>query len=188
METIKTASVWADKVQVKKGSLGESLVDQMLIDQGYIPYRAIVDEAHPFDRLCTSKDKRRILIAEVKTKPRRKYYPDTGINLSCYRTYKNIMDTYGIPVWLFFVDEDSAEIYGGELADLETERHIAHKGTVLHYPLHQGGIVYFPRIHMKTYAKLPVGAVTALNGYSTREIGYAAIPADGDNGIIVSDW
>jgi len=185
MGTIKTASAWADKVQVKKGTLGEQLVDEMLIKQGIIPYRAIVDEAHPFDRLCASKDKRCIAIAEVKTKPRRKYYPDTGINLSQFRTYNHIVKTYGISVWLYFVDEDYAEIYGGELSKIGREVTVLHQGTLLKYPLIQGQIIYFPRVAMERFCRLPMAATTSLNSYSTREAGYAALPSDGDNGVIV---
>ena len=101
--------------KLEKGKLGEAIVDMYLMDRGVIPYKPVLEEAaHPFDRLCASRDKRRLFVVEVKAKPARYAYPDTGINISHWNDYTNIQDTYRIDVYIFFVDEERREVYGGE--------------------------------------------------------------------------
>ena len=75
---------WNDKLQVKKGNLGEKIVDEYFEGQGYIIYEPTTDGAHLIDRLYV-KDKKQLIIADVKTKPKRNKYPDTGFN---YKNYK----------------------------------------------------------------------------------------------------
>jgi hypothetical protein len=166
---------WNDKITVKKGNIGERLVDEYLLARGYIPYRPVEGYAHPFDRLCASPDKRTIFVADAKAKPARKYYPDTGINIKTFNEYKYIQDKYNIDVFLFFVDEDAMRIYGEFLRVLEKPRRIEHNGKELRYPLMQPPIIYFPLSIMRNIAPIKPDDVAMLKHYSTRSLDYRVL-------------
>ena len=136
--------IWSDKSTVKKGDIGESIVDEYLRKKGFIPYAPAFDGAHPFDRLCASPDKKRIFIAETKSKPARVCYPDTGIDERHYKDYMHIYAKYFIKVYMFFVDEVAKKIYGGWLDKLDLPRQVEHKGKILLYPIVTNNIRYFP--------------------------------------------
>jgi len=167
---------WNDKQEVKKGNIGERIVEEWLISHGIIPYAPCTEAAHPFDRLCASADKKRIFVAEIKCKPRRYAYPDTGINYSHYCDYVNIAMKYSMDVFLYFVDEYQRAIYGGELITrLIPEFQIVHHGKTLLYPLHtshmQNGrsvkMVYFPLKRMHQIATLSDEQCNSLRALST---------------------
>jgi hypothetical protein len=147
---------WEDKPEVQKGNIGERLVDEYLLRKGIVPYRPIVSQAHPFDRLCASSDKKRIYVVEVKTKPRREHYPDTGVEFRHFNDYLNIAIQHSMDVFIYFVDEVRKEIYGGELvSNLAQIRQEWHEGRELVYPLKHKGIIYFPLSAMEHVADLP---------------------------------
>jgi len=58
----------------------------------------------------------------VKSKARRNYYPDTGVDVRHYDDYMHIKETYTIPVFIYFVDEMLKLIYGGEIGWLTQPR------------------------------------------------------------------
>lgn len=146
---------WEDRAEAKKANIGERLVDEYLIRNGIVPYRPIVSRRHPFDRLCASADKKRIYVAEVKSKPRRERYPDTGFNQTAFEDYMNIATAHNMDIFVYFVDEVMMEIYGGELfKNLNLKREIVHEGKLLHYPWRQGKIIYFPLCAMEHIANL----------------------------------
>lgn len=146
---------WNDRIQVQKGNLGEELVEQYLAKKGFVVYRPITGP-HPFDRLCASADKRRIFVAEIKTKPRRKYYPDTGFNQRHNQDYLRIAMQHSMDVFVYFVDEVVGKIYGGELiSNLHKPRQIQHGSKTLTYPWSIDGIIYFPLSCMEVVAELP---------------------------------
>lgn len=163
---------WSDKKSVRKGDIGEQVVDGFLIKKGVIPYAPIVSRAHPFDRLCATGDKNSVFIAEVKTKAARKHYPDTGINERHFMDYMGVHHKYGIDVWLFFVDEHKEQVYGNKLSALIKPSTIAHGGKVITYPLRQGGIVYFPLAQMIQICSLDSEVATELRGLSGRSYEY----------------
>lgn len=136
--------------------------------------------AHPFDRLCAYK-KTRIFIAETKTKPRRLKYPDTGISLKHYVEYKQIERAHSLDVWLFFVDSDQAQVYGGKLRDLEMPANVEHNDAWLAYPMTygigNGATIYFPLCNMKVIASLTEEQVEQLKGLSGRARKYEQIHA-----------
>lgn len=74
---------------------------------------------HCFDKVAI-KNKKEMLIAEVKTKAARLYYPDTGFNLRNYREYQAIKEKYNVPIFVFFVDEKKRRVYGNWLAKKES--------------------------------------------------------------------
>lgn len=168
-------NIWNDKIEVKKGDLGEAIVNEWLIKRGYIPYTPDYSGAHPFDKLCASKDKKTIFIAEVKSKPARTHYPDTGINISNYNDYKHVAEKYNIDIYLFFVDEDKCKIYGGILSSLETPRAIIHNQKTIDYPLKHNGIIYFPLEAMNEIGNITSEQAKRLRSYSTRKGCYSEL-------------
>jgi len=163
---------WDDKIEVQKGKLGEQIVDQYLKDNGIIPYIAVFDGPHPFDRLIASLDKKNIFIADIKTKARRNYYPDTGIDERQYKEYQYLTHKYNIRCFLFFVDESLGEIYGNFLDVLSQPEIVQYNGKTLQYPLIQGGIIYFSLARMKLIATINSQQVEALKRLSNRNYVY----------------
>ena len=137
---------WNDQQTTKKGNVGEEIVRKYLKDMGFIPYSPTCDGSHPFDNLCASKDKQTIFIAEVKSKPARTYYPDTGVDIRHFNTYKDISEKHNLDVFIFFVDEDRCEVYGNWLSELEKKRiiKIDDFNNTKEYPWEQGYIHYWP--------------------------------------------
>jgi hypothetical protein len=163
---------WQDKGSVKKGNIGESLVDAYLKRRGYIPYKPDADRAHPFDRLCATPDKRTVFIAECKSKPARKFFPDTGIDRRHFDDYQLLADKYRLDVFLFFVDEDARQIYGGLLSRLSQIREVKHNGKTLIYPIQRNGIVYFPLCAMTSICPISADSAGELKKHSTRNVAY----------------
>lgn len=158
----------------KKGNLGESIVDKYLLGKNIIPYipHPENETAHPFDRLCASRDKKNVFIAEVKTKPSRNFYPDTGFDLRSYKQYKFIENKYGIEIWVFFVDENIKKVYGNKLSKLETPTEITYNGKILKYPLIQNNIIFFPLKHMNNICDIDEKLSQKLKSLSSRNYEY----------------
>ena len=168
---------WNDLPQVKKGKIGEQLVRQWLENNGWVIYRPQTSGAHPFDNLCATKDKKTLMIAEVKTKPARSYYPDTGIDEKALTGYLDIQRKHNLNVFIFFVDEKAKKIYGGELNKLNDEFMIFHGGRFLNYPrkeTDQRGTrtVYFPLSRMTQIANIDDDSVSQITRWSTRNPDY----------------
>lgn len=138
-----TSSNWESKTTVKKGNIGENLTKQYLRNQGYIIYSPETEGKHPFDTLIVTPDKKKIGVGEIKTKPKRRCYPDTGIDLRHYNDYISVQNNYNIEVYIFFVDEESKTIYGNTLNKLLAPREVFIRGQHFIYPLTQYGIIYF---------------------------------------------
>lgn len=139
---------------------------------GYIVYEPKTEGAHAFDKLCVSRDKKVLFIAEVKTKPHRLKYPDTGIDIRHYHEYLHIQEKYGVDVLLFFVDEYKKQIYTNKLRTLDKERTIRHDGRDLAYPFEQGGIRYYPLEAMKKVCDLNDEQASEIEGLSSRNYDY----------------
>jgi hypothetical protein len=177
---------FCDRPETKKGDLGEAEVDQWIHRQGYVPYRPDFNGPHPFDRLCATPDRRKLLIVESKCKPRRRYYPDTGFNCRHYRQYRYILETHAIDTFVAFVDEDSGTIYGNLLTVLDLPRIIKHNEIYLpsgeltfdelHYPREQHGIRYYPLIAMQTVAPIAAATLAQMRALSRRNPAYAPSP------------
>ena len=157
-------STWQNKASVRKGNFAENIVRAYLQDCGYIVYEPVTDGAHGFDKLAV-KDKRHFIIAECKAKAKRTKYDDTGIDIRHHEEYKRAMRKHHIPVFIFFVDEWLAEIYGNFLSELEEDDPP--------YPMKQNGIIYFPMRAMKrNIAKLTPEQVEFLKQNSRRNYEY----------------
>jgi hypothetical protein len=138
---------WHDRREVKKGDYAEELVCRHFQARGHVPYRPHADRAHKVDLLFLTQDCN-IFAVDVKAKAARTYYPDTGIDISSYRTYEDLVAKRNISVFLSFVDEHKKEAYGNDLLALTQPQKIAHNGKVLEYPLRHRGIIYFPLVAM----------------------------------------
>ena len=157
-----------DKQTTRKGKLGESIVRKYMEDRGWIIYEPETDKPHAFDKVAI-KDKDKICLLEVKTKARRNFYNDTGIDIRHYLEYKNISEKYHLPIFLFFVDEMLGKVYGNKLSYLE-EKIKTSDGT--QYPLEQKGIIYFPLERMKPIAILDIKSVMEIKQLNTRNYEY----------------
>lgn len=154
----------------KKGELGEQIVDSLILNKGqFIPYAPVLDDAHIFDRLVASRDKKRLMIVEIKTVDARDYYPDTGISIRHYEEYSEIQNKYSIDVWILFVDSKKKEIYGNTLNNLKEYTKVMHNGKLLVYPLVKSNftavgkeIIYFPLKNMVSICKLSEEQVAEL--------------------------
>lgn len=166
---------WQNKKEVKKGNLGERIVERHLLQHGFVPYRATTDNAaHPFDRLVASRDKKSISIAEIKTKAHRTYYPDTGINIEHYNDYTAISIKHNMAVFIFFVDEHKKEIYGNFLSELDKPCTVTHNNKILQYPLNHGNIRYFPLCKMQKISELTEIEAKVLSKLSARNYDYSS--------------
>lgn len=157
---------WKDKKEVKKGNIGEKIVNDFLEKKGFVIYKSITDSAHSFDRLAI-KDKQRLIIAEIKTKARRNKYKDTGFNLRHYNEYKKISEKHNLPVYIFFVDEMLGKIYGNWLSILE-EPYL----KILQYPAILNDIIYFHLDKMIDICDLSEQEINDLKNYSQRKYEY----------------
>jgi hypothetical protein len=157
-------SEWQDKIQVKKGDLGEAIVDQYLKNKGFLPYRPAFDGWHPFDRILAAPDKSSIYVADVKAKARRNKYPDTGIDMRHFDKYKQISEKHNMRVFLFFVDELEGRIYG-QFLDILASRD-------KNYPRAEGSIIYFLLEKMEHIAYLTPEQISQLKTLSRRNYDY----------------
>ena len=161
---------WDDKPQVKKGNIGENIVDQYFDGQGYIIYEPKQDAAHLIDRLYV-KDKKKLIFADTKTKAKRNMYPDTRFDYRHYKDY-HMLQNMGLEVWIFFVDEVEASVYGNTLEKLSEPCIVQHKGQTLKYPLRGGEIIYFYRKNMIDISLLSQEEVAEIKSHNTRNYEY----------------
>lgn len=159
---------FSDRQTTKKGKVGESIVRKYLEDRGWIIYEPQTDAPHAFDKVAI-KGKDKVALLEVKTKARRNYYNDTGIDIRHYHEYKHISEKYNLPIFLFFVDEMLGKIYGNMLSYLEDK---IKTSDGLNYPLEQKGIIYFPLERMKPIAILDAKTVSEIKQLNTRNYEY----------------
>lgn len=177
METTQINSKWQQKQEVIKGNMGEKIIYELLRKKGWIVYKTIMEGGHCFDFLAT-KDRKELLIVEVKTKPKRLKYPDTGFNLRHYNEYKRISEKHNLKVFVAFVDESEGRIYGNYLNELEKPKTITANGKQITYPLiyspygNETGTVYFPVENMVTIASLRNEDIANLKAHSTRNSKY----------------
>jgi hypothetical protein len=105
-------------ISVKLGEIGEHQVKEMLERDGWIIYRPQTLGSHPLDVLAIN-EKRKTIAADIKTKPRRTYYADTGVDLCHFEQYKKFSEDHGVEFYIYFVDRSLGRIYGNSLKNLE---------------------------------------------------------------------
>jgi len=121
---------WNNKPEVKKGSIGERIVNEILTRMDYIVYRPITDGAHKVDffahKIGTDKN---IVAVEAKAKRRMAKYTQTGFNYSNFLHYKELYDKNGIDTYVFFIDNFEGGVYGAWLSELGEGSRFNGRGT-----------------------------------------------------------
>jgi hypothetical protein len=158
--------MWEDKIQVKKGNIGECLVLDYLKKNGFVIYKPVTNSAHGFDNLAT-KNKRVAIIVEIKTKARMNKYEATGFDYKHYEEYKFISKKHNLPIFIFFVDEHLKKIYGNWLTILENK--------VDGFPLKicNGKIILFSLKNMKDIQRLSNDQCEELKRHNSRKYEYS---------------
>lgn len=142
---------WNEKREVKKGSIGEQKMWDILKKTKLIPYRPVYDGAHPLDIFCVSLDMENIGIADSKAKARRTKYKDTGIDLKHYNKYTELQNKYNLEnIVLYFTDESYGLLYANKINELEKQR----KYNGIEYPWDHGLQRYWPISAMIPLTKL----------------------------------
>ncbi len=156
----------------KKGLYGENIISNYLRAKKYVVYSPNYGQPHAFDLLAI-RNKKEVIIAECKSKARRSYYCDTGINIKNYEEYLYMQKKHNIPVFIFFIDEGLGRIYGNFIDELvkPLEQPIG-DCKLVKYPFRQDGIIYFPLTNMELIGDLENKDVECLKEYSTRNYGY----------------
>lgn len=167
---------WGNNTSVKKGEVGEKIVQGYLEKRGYVIYKCITDKPHAFD-LMAVKDKEIMRIAEVKAKARMGN-GETGINLSNYKEYVKLLDKGGkqFDTFVFFVDEHPKEerIYGNFISALRTEVVINN----VKYPSirtlqrDKKEVIFFHVSTMKDIRKLTQDEIADLKKFTKRKYNY----------------
>lgn len=178
----QTNSNWQNKREVKRGNIGEEIVINYIESLGKLVYTLNSSERHFFDTIVVTPQRYideqinkeifapgKIEILEIKTKPSRYAYPDTGFNYDQYVKYKYLNDILNIPLSVWFVDPLIGNIYGGNLTSLEQQTSVANSyGKKISYPLKQYSkegkeIIYFPIDNMKIIATLTKEQIEEIN-------------------------
>jgi len=152
---------WCDKKEVKKGDYGELLIDEYYWNFGYMPYVPNKEGAHTIDRMYCKKKTSDVFIADIKTKPYRNVYPDTGLNTSHYNEYIRASLNLGVDVKLIFVDEKLGQIYGNSIKELIKTREFGIKT----YPWEHGNQTYFLVDSMIVIRDLTENEIAKLKSY-----------------------
>jgi len=177
-------SVFSQLPRTRKGTIAEEYVRDVLISRGWHIYTYSADQSHPVDMLAFTPDNQLVAV-EVKCKPARLYYPDTGINVRHYHHYHNLQTQFNLPILLLFVDEHSKTVYGNYLNHLSQPITIVDNQRILHYPMVADNLVYFPLQVMVHYADIPPAIVAQIKSYTASKYNYS--PPDitncGDSGV-----
>lgn len=140
------SSNWEGMASVKKGNVGENIIRSYLEEQGYVVYHPSMKMPHPFDFMCYKDGE--FFIADVKTKPCRDKYPDTGMDYEDYINYKRIGAEHNLGVFIFYVDPKLKIIYGNWLSELDKHTQVKTEHLVLKYPIIYGRVIFFPLVNM----------------------------------------
>ncbi len=135
--------------RLRIGSTGEEIIKSYLINNGWVVYAPENLSPHPFDFLCYKNGSS--FIAEVKTKPKMKFYNATGIDYRHYIIYRDYQEKHSLPVFIFFVDYSLNLIYGNYLNELDKPYTQIESGNRIVYPIinRKHNIITFPLSLMK---------------------------------------
>ena len=165
--------IWEDRPECQKGYLGEDLVFSYLENLGYRVYPCKSDGNHLIDFFAVKTNPViEILMADAKAKARMTVYDSTGINIRHYDSYKESQDKYGVPVYLYFIDETPIieSIYGQYLTNL--------------HPYFISGKAMFSLWQMEHITKIPSEYAKQLRILSNRNHEYWEPKTDSDFKIL----
>lgn len=155
-------SDWGNKIEVKKGAIGETLVKEYLEKKGFILYKPVTDGSHKIDFFAHSGKEKKIICCEVKTKRRRAKYTDTGFDVRSYEQYMEIYYKHNIDTFVFFVDDFEECVYGQWLSLLGDGKIINGKSNVIVWELSK----------MKRIKNLEKNVVLELKRYTKENYDY----------------
>lgn len=163
------------QTSIKKGDIGERLVADTLGSRGLLTTKWDQDGSHPYDKIMVERKSGKIIsLFDVKTKPIRNNYQDTGINLSKYYHYQNSSKINKFPFALFFVDEVRREIYFGFLHELCSKRMC--EGQI--YPKierFRESIIYFHISTLKLLCSIATSTSCSIKDQNQRSYLYADV-------------
>ena len=163
------------QTSLKKGDIGEQLVADALGNRGMLTTKWDQDGSHPYDKIMVERKTGKIIsLFDVKTKPIRNNYQDTGINLSKYYHYQNSSKINKFPFALFFVDEVRREIYFGFLHEICSERIC--EGQI--YPKierFRESIIYFHISSLKLLCSIATSTSCLIKNQNQRSYPYADV-------------
>ena len=107
---------------LKKGDIGEIVIQEYLEKKGWIVYRPSTDGAHLWDMFCT-KGKDKMIALDVKTKARFNKWNAQGIDHTSYNYYLKQSKKHKIPFYLFFIDDKNGDVHLGDLEKLSNTEH-----------------------------------------------------------------
>jgi hypothetical protein len=172
------SSVFSQLPRTRKGTIAEQYVRDVLINRGWHIYTySTAGRPHPVDMLAFTPDNQLVAV-EVKCKPARLYYPDTGIDVRHYHHYHNLQAQLNLPILLLFVDEYSKTVYGNYLNNLSQPITIVHNKRELVYPMIAENLVYFPLQVMNHYADIPPAIVAQIKSYRVSKYNYPLPPTN----------
>lgn len=159
----------------RKGEIGERIAEQWLRTRGLEVFRPTdVGQPHTVDRfLVDRRNPGKAFICDVKTKPRRHKYADTGVDLRHWHKYVGLSEQHNMPALLTFVDEMEGRVYGNFIHILDHEpRWIEGKW----YPSTENNgrdqIRYWHLSVMETFGVLSPEDIETLRALSTRNSEY----------------
>jgi hypothetical protein len=110
---------WNNKIQVKKGDIGEEIIDTFLTEQGYYLFAPIINGAHLFDRYAFNLEKNKHFYFDVKTKARLNNWEAQGVDEKHYLKYLEASEKLNIPFYIFFIDENNGEIHSADIKNIK---------------------------------------------------------------------
>jgi len=111
---------WEEKDQVKKGNIGEAIVQSYLEGRGWTVYTPKTKGAHWFDLLCC-KGKEQVIALDVKTKARFNKWNAQGINIRSYNQYLNFLEVSSINFYLIFIDDKTGDVHLADLNEIKNK-------------------------------------------------------------------
>ena len=138
-----------DSEYTRRGDRGEELCVSKLREHNWLSYKPTHLESHPADYCFINENNFRIFVADIKTKPRRIHFVDTGIDIRHWKKYISI--SKHVCFALFFVDITCGMIYYNTLDNLELPYTDCRNIT---YPLDHNGIRYYSLDSMISLCKL----------------------------------
>jgi len=153
-----------DSLEVKSGDLGEDIVEEYFLKKGFIRLQKHEERSHGYDFMFKKNDKK--FIVEVKTKPKRVKYNDTGFDLHSYKNYKRIQNKKNIKVFNAFVDFKLKQIYGNWLDilnDNKGDNELCSKYPIIDF---DNNLVFFDLNKMIVLCELNNNQIEQLKKYS----------------------
>lgn len=101
-----------ERIETMIGYVGEEMIKEIFENNGCVVYTTRTKKSHPVDLIVFDGKDDKMIYVEIKTKPRRCFYEDTGINLkSCWKRYNRLINRFKVNLFIYFIDEFEECIY-----------------------------------------------------------------------------